>query len=337
MMINWFKRWYKDGRIWMLFALLLVNAYQPAPTVSPSPQSQPISTPEGLALRSTERAATVFALQTASATSFPTHLPTETLTPTPTITPTLTPVPNLLSSQGPWLLYLHNNPRPAMADISEVPSEFVLLNQDGSGRTTVTLPCYSDADTFFKDSGNSTNYMVQYADGLYLFRPSDATGMVILRMNLGYPTCRSFFNGDEKGGLLGSFYKASDDVSPELILYELPNGKIRERFPLVRCSKDTDLCDKFRSNWPEMMRQQPRWSPNGRYLAFVAILDAASSDLFVYDTQDGNLKRLTNGPDWVGPISWSPDGTHIVMQEILNDGEFLFDPYSKAPSSVWSV
>ncbi len=117
------------------------------------------------------------------------------------------------------------------------------------------------------------------------------------------------------------------------------NGKIHERFPLVRCSKDTDVCEKFRSNWPEMINQSPRWSPNGRYLAFVSILDATSSDLFVYDSQTGNLRRLTNGPDWVGPIEWSPDGTRIIMQEILNDSEYeyLFDPGSKPPSSVWSV
>jgi WD40 repeat protein len=292
------------------------------------------ATMDWLALRSAERVATVFALQTASATPLPTRTPTETLTPTPT----LTPVPHLLSPQGPWLLYLHNIPRPAMMDLAGVPAEFVLINQDGSGRTSIKLPCSRDVNAFLMDSGNSTNYMAPYAGGVYLFRPSEATGMLVRGMNWGYPPCQTFFNGDEKGGLLPSFYQASNDVSPELILYELPSGRIRERFPLVRCSKDTDVCEKFRSNWPEMMIQQLQWSPNGRYLAFVSILDSTSSDLFVYDTQNGNLRRLTNGPDWVGPIKWSPDGTQIIMQEILDDGEeFLFDPHSKPPSSVWSV
>jgi hypothetical protein len=224
-----------------------------------------------------------------------------------------------------------------MMDISEVPPEFVLLNQDGSGRTSITLPCSRDVNTFFMDGANSANYMAQYADGLYLFRPSENTGMVVRGMNWGYPDCQRNFNGDEKGGLLASFYQAANDVSPELILYELPDGDIRERFPLVRCPEGVTICEEFQSNWSEMMRQQPQWSPNGRYLAFVALLDAPTSDLFVYETQNGDLRRLTNGPDWVGPIEWSPDGTHIIMQELLNDFEFLFDPHSKPPSSVWSV
>lgn len=318
MMATLLKRQFRMSRIWMPFILLLVNACQPAPTAPLVPQPTHTQIP--------------IIEPTLTETAIP--LPTFEL---PTVTPVPTEVTSLLTLNGPWLVYLHNSPRPAMMDIAEVPAEFVLLNQDGSGRTAITLPCSQDVNTFLMDSGNSTNYLARYAGGLYLFRPSAATGMVVRGMHQGYPVCQHYFRGDEKGGLLASFYQASNDVSPELILYELPSGRIRERFPLVRCSNNTNVCEKYRSNWPEMMRQRPRWSPNGRYLAFVSILDATSSDLFVYDTQDGKLRRLTNGPDWVGPIEWSPDGTQIIMQEILNDSEFLFDPYSKAPASVWSV
>lgn len=266
--------------------------------------------------------------------------PTATIAPTSTPeNPTATSTPTgSLSAQGPWLLYVHNSPHLGFADVAEVPAEFILLNQDGSGRTSITLPeCGDDKVTnFLIDGPNSANFLAQYGNGLYLFRPSEATGMRVYEM-LWYSVCNTYFSGDKKGGLLAIFYQATKDVSPELIIYELPSGKIRERFPLVRCSPNTNVCEEFRSNWSEMMRQRAQWSPNGRYLAFVAILDAASSDLFVYDTQNGNLRRLTNGPDWVGPIEWSPDGTQIIMQEILNDSDFFFDPYSKAPSSVWSV
>lgn len=279
-----------------------------------------------------------------SETTAPMHTPSpipRTATAAPTRTPAVA-VPTsepatALSKKGPWLLYVHNSPRPGFADLEAIPPEFVFLNQDGSGRTSMALSrCYDQVSAFLMQGGEAQGYLAQYGGGLYLFRPSEAAGMR-LHQDSWYPICNTFYSGDEKGGLLASFYQASKDVSPELILFELPSGNIRERFPLVRCPEGVDICEQFPSNWGEMMRQQPQWSPNGRYLAFVAVLDAPTSDLFVYDTQDGNLRRLTSGPDWVGPIEWSPDGTQIIMQELLNDFEFFFDPNSKPPTSVWSV
>ena len=264
---------------------------------------------------------------------------TAAIAPTPvpeTVVPTSKPT-GTLSAEGPWLVYLHNSPSLGFADLGPIPAEFVLLNQDGSGRTLITLPeCYDQVDAFLMKGGSSVNYMLPYDGGLYLFRPSAATGLLVYRQ-LWYSVCNTFFTGDEKGGLLASTYQAEDSAVPELIIYELPNGKIRDRFPLVRCAENANVCNQYRSNWSDMGRQKPQWSPNGRYLAFAAVLDAASSDLFVYDAQDGSLRRLTSGPDWVGPIEWSPDGTQIIMQELLNDGVFFFAPSSKPPSSVWSV
>jgi len=305
----------KNINIVLLIVLILTSCVPAVTVVSPTETAVPIQTSTPIP-------------------PSPTIAPTSTFeNPTATNTPT-----GSLSAKGPWLLYVHNSPHLGYADVGKVPAEFILLNQDGLGRTSIMLPECGDGKVtnFLNDGPNSTNYITQYGNGLYLFRPFEATGMRVYE-RLWYSVCHTYFSGDENGGLLASFYQASREVSPELILYELPGGKIRERFPLVRCSKDTNVCDEYRSNWPEMMRQQPQWSPNGRYLAFVAIMDATSSDLFVYDSQNRSLRRLTNGPDWVGPIEWSPDGTQIIMQEILNDSEFLFDPYSKAPSSVWSV
>ena len=278
----------------------------------------------------------------ASVSTFTPVLPGATQAPPPsaTVAPTLTPENGGLTSEptgslsaaGPWLLYVHNSPSPGMPGSDPVPPEFILLNPNGSGRTPITLPyCYDQVSAFLMEGENSTNYLAQYGDGLYLIRPSEATGMMV------YPSCKAFYHGDEKGGLLASFYRSAEDAAPELIIFELPSGTIRDRFPLVRCGENADVCERFRANWGQMMEQTPRWSPNGRYLAFAAVLDAATSDLFVYDAQDGSLRRLTSGPDWVGPIEWSPDGTRIIMQELLNDDEFFFDPSSKPPSSVWSI
>jgi hypothetical protein len=279
---------------------------------------------------------------TETAVPIPTSSP---VPPSATVAPTLTPEnlvptsepPVPLSAEGPWLIYVHNSPSPGFGDLSPVAAEFVILNQNGSGRTSITLPeCYGQVDTFLMEGGNSVNYMTQYDGGLYIFRPSDATGMLVYGRT-SFSACDTFFSGDEKGGLLARIYQAADDAVPELIIYELPAGKIRDRFPLVRCAENGKVCNQYRSNWSEMGTQEPQWSPNGRYLAFAAVLDADSSDLFVYDAQDGSLRRLTSGPDWVGPIEWSSDGTQIIMQELLNDGEFFFAPSTKPPSSVWSV
>ena len=278
----------------------------------------------------------------ASASTF-TSVPlrnTQTPLSSATIAPSLTPENGALTSEptsslsaaGPWLLYVHNSPSPGMPGSDAVPPEFILLNPDGSGRTPIPLTYdYDQVSTFLMEGENSENYISQYGSGLYLLRPSEAIGTMV------YPTYRTFYNGDEKGGLLATFYRFAEDAAPELIIFELPSGTIRDRFPLVRCGENANVCKTFRSNWGQMMGQAPRWSPNGRYLAFAAVMDAATSDLFVYDAQDGSLRRLTSGPDWVGPIEWSPDGTRIIMQELLNDDEFFFDPSSKPPSSVWSV
>ena len=293
-------------------------------------------------------ATTAVPSETAVSTSTFTPVPvrnTQTPAPAATAAPTLTPenpVPTgeptgSLSADGPWLLYVHNSSLPGMPGSDEVPPEFILLNQDGSGRTSITSSgCDRPVSEFLMEGGNSDNTMALYADGLYLFRPLQGTGMRVYGQSW-YTVCNTFFTGDEKGGLLASFYQAADDAAPELIIFELPSGKIRDRFPLVRCGENAKVCEEFRANWGQMMLQAPQWSPNGRYLAFTAVLDADSSDLFVYDAQDGSLRRLTNGPDWVGPIEWSPDGTQIIMQELLNDAEFFFDPVSKPPTSVWSV
>jgi hypothetical protein len=57
------------------------------------------------------------------------------------------------------------------------------------------------------------------------------------------------------------------------------------------------------------------WSPDGRYLAFSAIIDGPSMDLYVYDTVTDEIKRLTWGENAIGEIEWSPDSQWIVHEE----------------------
>jgi WD40-like Beta Propeller Repeat len=54
------------------------------------------------------------------------------------------------------------------------------------------------------------------------------------------------------------------------------------------------------------------WSPDARYLAFSGAIEGPSSDVYVYDTTNGQVRRLTSGPEEIVKIAWSPDGEWIM-------------------------
>lgn len=71
------------------------------------------------------------------------------------------------------------------------------------------------------------------------------------------------------------------------------------------------------------------WSPDSRLLAFVAALDGPSSDLYLYDTNDGQLTRLSSGPNQAGRLSWSPDGRFIIHESMELAGYY--------PDGLWAA
>ena len=82
----------------------------------------------------------------------------------------------------------------------------------------------------------------------------------------------------------------------------------------------------------------PTWSPDGRFVAFSA-LDGGLSDLFLFDLETDELKKLTDDPFSDLYPSWSPDGRAIAFVtdrfssdlSILSIGDFqiaLVDPTS---------
>jgi predicted small lipoprotein YifL len=62
------------------------------------------------------------------------------------------------------------------------------------------------------------------------------------------------------------------------------------------------------------------WSPDGRYLAFIAAIDGPSSDVYSYDRDTGQITRLTDGPNQAARLFWSPDSQWIVHEEVENFG-----------------
>jgi Tol biopolymer transport system component len=62
----------------------------------------------------------------------------------------------------------------------------------------------------------------------------------------------------------------------------------------------------------------PRWSPTGRYIAFLSGL-SPNGDLHMADTAGSELIKITNTPyDMEFYPQWSPDGMKIVF--LISEG-----------------
>jgi dipeptidyl aminopeptidase/acylaminoacyl peptidase len=68
----------------------------------------------------------------------------------------------------------------------------------------------------------------------------------------------------------------------------------------------------------------PRWSPDGRWLAFVSNRDGddekkAKGQLYVLPANGGEPRRLTDGKESVESIVWSPDSSRIAFTRRVRD------------------
>jgi Tol biopolymer transport system component len=66
-------------------------------------------------------------------------------------------------------------------------------------------------------------------------------------------------------------------------------------------------------SFPEMGEiLNPTWSPDGRYVAFSALI-GGFSDLFIYDLETDQLRRITDDAYAEIQPAWSPDGRYIAF------------------------
>jgi dipeptidyl aminopeptidase/acylaminoacyl peptidase len=71
----------------------------------------------------------------------------------------------------------------------------------------------------------------------------------------------------------------------------------------------------------------PRWSPDGRRLAFVSNRDGedeekAPAQLYVLDVDGGEPRKLTDGKEDVESIAWSPDSQRIAFARRVRDDAY---------------
>jgi dipeptidyl aminopeptidase/acylaminoacyl peptidase len=66
----------------------------------------------------------------------------------------------------------------------------------------------------------------------------------------------------------------------------------------------------------------PRWSPDGRYLAFLSARDEdAKTQVWLLDRRGGDAHPLTEVKDELSGYAWSPDGKKLVLEMSPGEGE----------------
>jgi dipeptidyl aminopeptidase/acylaminoacyl peptidase len=61
----------------------------------------------------------------------------------------------------------------------------------------------------------------------------------------------------------------------------------------------------------------PRWSPDGKYIAFLSARNESKEQVWLLNRLGGEAQRLTYAPQDVDELAWSPDGRRLVL--VLRD------------------
>ena len=81
----------------------------------------------------------------------------------------------------------------------------------------------------------------------------------------------------------------------------------------------------------------PRWSPDGKFLAFLSARPAeGKSQIWLLDRRGGEASQLTNVKGDIGGYEWSPDGKRLVliMRDSAEDAGEEADRKAKAPKPI---
>jgi dipeptidyl aminopeptidase/acylaminoacyl peptidase len=95
---------------------------------------------------------------------------------------------------------------------------------------------------------------------------------------------------------------------------------------------DRQVSDLWMTSWdgkttirltstPKVSEHTPRWSPDGRFLAFLSSRgDSAEADqLWLLSRRGGEAELATQVKEGIDDYAWSPDGTRLVF--VIGDGD----------------
>jgi len=127
-----------------------------------------------------------------------------------------------------------------------------------------------------------------------------------------------------RGITIDDFFQIRDVAQPELspdgqwVAYSvrtriLKDDKNEQRLWMV----STHGGDAIPMTAEGVSSSHPRWSPDGKYLAFLSARNGGKSQVWLLDRRGGEAERLTDIAQGVNDFEWSPDSTRLVL--VLQD------------------
>lgn len=231
--------------------------------------------------------------QTYATSQTSTRTQTQPLTETPALTPTQSPTATIfpgLQSTGPFFLLEKES-------YSELTYTFIDVN--GSNQWTINLPMKKLSDFEYQHGNISPDWRwYAYVTGIIERSGEYPEGGIILHVQ----------------NLLSGEIQDIMDLAPMDISNRLDRW-VKQTGPEY-CQSEANHCFDWGVSLSNDSFSWNAWSPDGKYLAFGAMLDGDSTDIYVVNMDTGKINRLESGLGIVYSLHWSPDGQWIIYEDI---------------------
>jgi dipeptidyl aminopeptidase/acylaminoacyl peptidase len=151
-----------------------------------------------------------------------------------------------------------------------------------------------------------------------------STLIVGISLVLVTPSARSAEERDEPAAsrslTVDDYFRIRDVSDPQLspdgrwVAYELTSTDVKEDESNTRIwMVPTTGGEPVPMTAEEKSASRPRWSPDGKYLAFLGELEDGETQVWTLFRQGGDSRPITEVKQGVSSYEWSPDGTRMVL------------------------
>lgn len=196
--------------------------------------------------------------------------------------------------------------------------------------SVVTAPAASETPLAATDipapaSLNSAGPYIDYGGtgGIWISNPDGSFLTKITDLDIGIHDLRRLISpqGDRLAAII------ANDKGLDLVEVKIPGGETKTIAHLFNITPDELSSDpvgaKAFTTYAIRDYDNIAWQPGeGNLLAFMGAINGATSDLYVYNPESGEITQLTDGPSQGVFPNWSPDGKYILHYGVSWKGPF---------------